>query len=89
MTSKAKSTFPARLYTDSLPSAETAALVPLATGAFAPTQFKIEESGRGASAGNTVKNDDAVGLTATTERTSPLALVGMTQLPFDPSTVKV
>jgi hypothetical protein len=77
------------LYTDNLPSAEIAVLAPLATGAFAPTQFRIDDSGRVAPAGNTVKNDEDVGLIATTDNTSPLALVGMSQFPLLPNTVRV
>ena len=59
------------------------------TGGSPATQLTFAVSGRSTSAGNTVRNDAADGLTTATFITSPTASAGITQLPFVPRTVIV
>src|SRR5215207_607888 len=60
------------------------------TGGWPLTKFRFAESGLvAASAGNSVKNEFAVGKTAATLTATPTASAGIVQLPLLPRTVKV
>ncbi len=87
--SAAISTLPARLKNEILPSAERDAVTPFGVGACPAVQFKLDANGNGLSAGNTVKNDDAVGPIAITFIDNPVAPTGIVHLPFVPHAVAV
>ena len=55
-------------------------------GACPATQFKFDVNGRGASGGNTVRYELAVGLMIATEIDTPVAPAGIVQFPFVPHT---
>src|SRR3954469_8781062 len=61
----------------------------LGVGAPFATQFRFDDSGCDASAGKAVRKLGAVGLTAVTFDTMPVAVVGIVHLPFAPQTAKV
>src|SRR3954470_8359185 len=81
-----KSTVPARLYKPRRPSADNAAVTAFGVGAWPATQFKFDVNGRVASGGNTVRNEPADGLMIATLIDTPVAPVGIVQLPLVPHT---
>ena len=75
-----------QLYNASRPSLANVAVAAFGVGAWPATQFKFDANGRGTSAGYTVRNDEAVGLTTVTLSDTPVAPIGIVQFSFVPHT---
>ena len=84
--STAISTVPAWLKKLIRPSADTVTVTAFGVAGCPATQFRFDANGYGLSAGNTVRYDDPVGLTATTSIDKPVAPAGIVQSPSVPHT---